>query len=127
MGSIVSRTRPTPLTRMNTATAAPMYPSSVNPVARSISAAIRTADVEITSFRLSSAVAMSVVDSILRPILRLNIAIHSLTAMDAASTPMLTQLKATAVGERIFSTLPLSSSTPMTRIITATISPEKYS
>ena len=58
---------------------------------------------------------------------RLNIAIHSFTAMEAASTPTVTQLKSTGVGEKIFSTLLLSSSTPMTRIITATISPERYS
>ena len=112
---------------MNTATAVPMKPSSSSPVKCAISVAMSTAEVEITSLRLSSAVAISAPDSIFLPMPRLKRAIQSLTAMDMSSTITVAQLNTTPVGCRIFSTLLLSSSTPMTRIITATIRPERYS
>ena len=62
-----------------------------------------------------------------RPTSRLKAAIHSFTRIEAASTATATRLKSTGVGCRIFSRLLLASSTPMTKIITATASPARYS
>ena len=81
----------------------------------------------ITSLRLSLAVASSVVEPMRRPIFALNAAIHSFTSIDAASTPTLTQLNTIGSGAKILPTLLRSSSTPMARIITATVMPERYS
>ena len=86
-----------------------------------------TALVVITSFRLSLAVASSVVEPMRRPMFVLNAAIQHLTTMDAASTPTLTQLNTIGSGAKILPTLLRSSSTPMARIITATVMPERYS
>lgn len=57
-----------------------------------------TALVVSTSLRLSAAVAMREPELMRLPSVRLNSDIHSLTAMDAASTAMATQLKVTAAG-----------------------------
>ena len=86
-----------------------------------------TALVLSTSLRLSAAVAMREPELMRLPRVRLNTDIHSLTAMDAASTAMATQLNVTGAGFKIFSTLLFSSSTPMTSTITATARPARYS
>ena len=89
--------------------------------------AASTAAVEITSLRASAAVARSVSESIKTPILWLNRLIHSLTAMDATNTPADNQPKLTGVGCSTLSALSLSSSMPMTRIMTETARPARYS
>ena len=48
-------------------------------------------------------------------------------AMEAASTPMLSQLKMTGVGWRTFTTDSLPSERPMARMVTLTTSPARYS
>ena len=53
--------------------------------------------------------------------------IQSLTRMDASSTATMSQLKATSVGCRTLAKLSFRSSTPMTRIMTETASPARYS
>ena len=81
----------------------------------------------MTSLRASAAVASRVSDSMSVPILWLSLAIQSLTRMEAASTATMTQLKSTAVGCSTFAKLSFNSSTPMTRIMTETASPARYS
>ena len=58
---------------------------------------------------------------------RLRWLIHSLTRMDATSTTTVSQPKLTGVGSSVLAKLSLNSSTPMTRIITETASPARYS
>ena len=87
----------------------------------------RTALVVSTSLRLSAAVASSVSEAMRCPTVRLKRLIQSLTAMDAASTPMLSQLKMTGVGWRTFTTDSLPSERPMARMVTLTTSPARYS
>ena len=79
------------------------------------------------SFRLSSAVASSALESIFFDRARLNRFIHSFTPMEASSTTAAMAENSTAVGWRIFSAEVLTSSTPMTRISTATPRPLRYS
>ena len=99
----------------------------VQPVQASTTAAKSTAPVEITSFRLSAAVACRVAESMRRPKVRLNRAIHSFTKMDISRTPATTGENSTGEGRNIFFTEFLASSTPMTRIRAATARPEIYS
>ena len=125
---MVSRTSEAPLYRMNAATPRPIKPSRrVKPDSFVSTVAARTAAVVMTSLRASAAVASRVSDSMSVPILWLSLAIQSLTRMEAASTATMTQLKSTAVGCSTFAKLSFSSSTPMTRIMTETASPARYS
>ena len=89
--------------------------------------AARTAAVVMTSLRASAAVASSVSESMAVPICRFSLLIQSLTRMDAISTATMSQLKATSVGCRTLAKLSFKSSTPMTRIMTETASPARYS
>lgn len=79
------------------------------------------------SLRLSAAAAMSVLESIRLPMLRSNIIIPNLTAMDTSITTMATMEKSTGCGVIILSIPLRSSSIPMTMISIATTNPEMYS
>ena len=57
----------------------------------------------------------------------LKAAIHSFTRMEARRMPTDSQEKETASGARIFSRDDLTSSSPTSRMATATTSPERYS
>ena len=70
---------------------------------------------------------VSLIGSMRCPTVRLKRLIQSLTAMEAASTPMLSQLKMTGVGWRTFTTDSLPSERPMARMVTLTTSPARYS
>ena len=98
IGSIVSFTSPKPLTRMNAATAAPIQPSSIQPVKWPMTVETSTAVVAITSLRLSSAVAVSVLEPIFRPMCRLNRESHTLTRIEPTSTASSAPLTATGSG-----------------------------
>ena len=127
-GLRVSITSPQPDQRMNPATATPIRPSSrTQPVRLHTTVETSTAPVVSTSFRLSAAVAISVSEPMICPMVRLKPLIQSLTAMDAASTPTLSQLNATGVGCSTLTTDSLSSENPMPRMVTLTTSPARYS
>ena len=81
----------------------------------------------MTSLRLSAAVASRVGEWMVRPSFLLKAAIHNLMRIEAARMAMVRTEKSTGSGLRIFSTELLTSSTPMTRIMAATISPAIYS
>ena len=83
--------------------------------------------VAITSFRLSAAVADSVVESMRLPSPLKKKDIHSFTAMEASSTPKVTAEKVSGWGEMIFSTEDCTSEPPISRINAATTSPDRYS
>ena len=87
----------------------------------------RTAPVVSTSLRLSAAVAIRVSELIFLPTARLKPLNQSLTRMDAASTPMLSQLNATGVGWSTFRADSFSSERPMARMVTLTTRPARYS
>ena len=118
---------PTPLHKINSATPRPIQPSSSSPVRPETTLAASTAAVEITSLRLSMAVASSAAEPMRLPTFLLKAAIHSFTPMESSSTATVTRLNSTAVGDRILPMLERASSTPMTRIITETASPARYS
>ena len=125
---MVSLTSIAPLYKINSDTAMPISPSSrAKPVTWVSTAAIKTTLVVITSLRASAAVASSVSESMRRPMVRLRWLIHSLTRMDATSTTTVSQPKLTGVGSSVLAKLSLNSSTPMTKIITETASPARYS
>ena len=86
-----------------------------------------TAPVVSTSLRLSAAVAIRVSEPMVRPMVRLKPLIQSLTKMDAASTPTLSQLNATGVGWNTLTTDSLSREKPMPRMVTLTTRPARYS
>ena len=124
----VSRTMPMPPYKMNTATPRPITPSTrAMPVSLVTNSDTSTAAVEITSLRLSAAVAISTSESIMQPMRRLKAAIQSFTRIDAASTATLSQLNAAICGCQILPRLSLPSSKPMTRIITETARAAIYS
>ena len=88
---------------------------------------MRTAPVLMTSLRLSAAVASRVAERISRPTWRLKAAIQNFTRMEAARIRMDAIPVVMGSGERIFWMLVFASSAPMSRIITLTASPERYS
>ena len=127
-GLRVSMTSPQPDQRMKAATATPMMPSSrAQPVRLQTTVETSTAPVVSTSFRLSAAVAIRVSEPMVRPMVRLKPLIQSLTRMDAASTPTLSQLNATGVGWNTLTTDSLSREKPMPRMVTLTTRPARYS
>ena len=88
-----------PLYKINTATPIPAIPSIIfHPVTLHKMVAITTADVEITSFLLSAAVAINVSDSIFIPIFLLKILIHNFTAMEISITTIISALQSTSDG-----------------------------
>ena len=89
--------------------------------------AASTAEVVITSLRLSAAVASSAFEFILLPIFRLNSIINSFTNMEAHSTHTAVNENSIGSGLINFSTELLPSSRPMKSIITATVRPAIYS
>ena len=80
-----------------------------------------------TSFRLSAAVAIRVSELMRWPMVLLKRLIQSLTPMDAASTPTLSQLNTTAVGWSTLSADSFSRDRPMARMVTQTTRPARYS
>ena len=118
---------PKPLHRIKHATARPIQPSSIQCVTCAIPHAASTAAVEITSLRLSMAVASSAAEPMRLPRLRLNAAIQSFTPMESSSTAAETALNDMGAGCRMRSTPERASSAPITRIITDTASPTRYS
>ena len=126
-GLIVSFASPAPLYRINSATIKPTIPSTLQLVTASITAASSTAAVVKTSLRLSAEVASKADDWIWFPSRLLNTASHSFTAMEPARTSTVTAEKLTGEGAKIFSTEDFANSKPMTTIIAATASPDKYS
>ena len=105
-----------------------MMPSmTFQPVTRQRMVESRTAPVVSTSLRLSAAVASSVSEAMRWPTVRLRRLIQSLTAMETASTPRLSQLKTTGVGCRTLPMDSLPSERPMARMVTLTTSPARYS
>ena len=124
---MVSLPRVIPLKMIKADTARPIKPSICRPVNRSMRAATNTAEVEITSLRLSAAVASSAPESICLPRVLLNKDSHSFTAIEPASTMTSGRENATGEGAMIFMREDLPSSTPMTRISAATARPDRYS
>ena len=117
-----------PLYRINTATPIPAIPSIIlNPVTLHKIVETTTADVEITSFLLSAAVAISVSDSIRVPIFLLKILIQSFTPIEIRSTTIISTLQSTSDGWITFIILSLASDNPMATIMTHTTSPARYS
>ena len=86
-----------------------------------------TAPVASTSERLSAAVACITTESMRLPMVRLKVNSQSLTRMDAASTPTVTQENAASSGWMILSMLVLISSKPSSRMMKATTSDAMYS
>ena len=127
-GLRVSIISPQPDQRMNAATATPMRPSSTSqPVRWERTVDRSTALVVSTSFRLSAAVAIRVSELMRCPMVLLKRLIQSLTPMDAASTPTLSQLNTTAVGCSTLSADSFSRDRPMARMVTQTTRPARYS
>ena len=89
--------------------------------------AITTADVEITSFLLSAAVAINVSDSIRVPIFLLKILIHNFTAMEISITTIISALQSTSDGWMTFKILSFARDRPMATMITQTTRPARYS
>ena len=112
---------------MNSATSSPTYPSIFSPVSCPTMHASKTAPVEITSLRLSAAAAVRAAEPIRLPSFRLKTAIQSLTRMEQTRMTTISAETSTASGCRILPTELLTSSTPMTRIRTATARPDRYS
>ena len=86
-----------------------------------------TALVEMTSLRLSAAVAIRVSDSMVRPTRRLKTLIHSFTRMEAHSTATVSRLKPTSSGWRILPADSFSRLRPMAMIMVLTARPATYS
>ena len=86
-----------------------------------------TALVEMTSLRLSAAVAIRVSDSMIRPTRRLKKLIHSFTRMEAHSTPTVSRLKPTSSGWRTLPADSFSRLRPMAIIMVLTARPATYS
>src|SRR5699024_7134467 len=126
-GEIVSRAISTPEYRINTATARPTIPSILiwkkYPAAQPRS----TAEEAITSFRLSTEVACSVVERMRLPRERKKPAIQSFTPMESSSTTKVAMENSTASGWMIFWKEDFARSNPMIRINAATTRPERYS
>ena len=95
---MVSFARPQPLCRIKAATARPTQPSTGMWNCLSNRAARSTAVVVMQSFRLSSAVASSALESIFFDSVRLNRFIHSFTPMEASSTTAAMAENSTGVG-----------------------------
>ena len=89
--------------------------------------ATKTAAVAMESVRLSRAVALKAAAFTRLPKERLKKHIHSLTAMEAASTTTVTALTESASGDAIFSAEDLKSSTPTRVMSRETIKPDMYS
>ena len=97
------------------------------PVSTVSAEAASTVPVAMTSLRASAAVAISVSDWMVWPMRRLSTLIHNLTRMETTSTAAASQPNCTGVGCSTLAKLSLSSSTPMTKIMTETASPARYS
>ena len=112
---------------MNSDTAMPITPSILTSYKCSTMEAASTAEVVITSLRLSAAVASRAFEFILLPIFRLNSIINSFTNMEAHSTHTAVSENSIGSGLINFCTELLPSSRPMKSIITATVRPAMYS